>query len=297
MKAASTSVTRSSEGLNERCFASFLVETRAAASVDSTLKDFVQGDFERCQSTLQTTPSDANGDALPTITLGQDIYDKAVITGGGSNLFPTGNVTFFICAPTELTSGVCDEGDGNQVGSAVALTAIDPSTPPKSFAISEKFTPNAVGTWCWRADYSGDTTYPPAKDFNSTGECFTVIRLQPSFTTTQTWSVFDTVTIVVTGTNDDLAGDVLFELHNTTDCSTTPIFTSLKAGESSTTGTLIVSSGSHTFSGSPTAPGTLKWKVKYTSTNPAHHSVEGACGTENATLLYVNGGSENTPPK
>jgi hypothetical protein len=40
-------------------------------------------------------------------------------------------------------------------------------------AASSSFVPDAVGTWCFRAEYSGDTNYDPSSD-GSSGECFTV---------------------------------------------------------------------------------------------------------------------------
>ena len=271
-------------GLSEQCFASFLIETRSSPSVDAVLKDFVGGGFEACQSSVVTTPSDANKNALTTIQLGQDIYDYAVITGTGSTLFPTGTMSFFICSPAQLTNGTCASG-GTAVGSALNVTPIAMSSPPKSEALSAKFTPTSVGTWCWRGEYSGDTTYPASSD-SSLGECFSVTQLPASIATAQTWSVFDTATIEVGPAGTTLSGSVTFELFSNATCANSAVFTS---GPHAVSGASPQQVSSNTYNVS-TTPGTypLSWKVTYTSTNPGHTGVVHQC-TETASLTYANG--------
>jgi hypothetical protein len=271
-------------GLSGQCFASFLIETRSSPSVDAVLKDFVGGGFEACQSSVDTTPSDANKNAVTTIQLGQDIYDYAVVTGTGSQLSPTGTMSFFICSPAELTNGTCATG-GTAVGGAVALTPIAMSSPPKSDALSAKFTPTSVGTWCWRGEYSGDTTYPASSD-SSVGECFSVTQLPASIATAQTWSVFDTATIEVGPAGTTLSGSVTFELFSNATCANSAVFTS---GPHAVSGASPQQVSSNTYNVS-TTPGTypLSWKVTYTSTNPGHTGVVHQC-TETASLTYANG--------
>jgi hypothetical protein len=271
-------------GLSEQCFASFLIETRSSPSVDAVLKDFVGGGFEACQSSVVTTPSDANKNALTTIQLGQDIYDYAVITGTGSSLFPTGTMSFFICSPAELTNGTCASG-GTAVGSAANVTPIAMSSPPKSEALSAKFTPTSIGTWCWRGEYSGDTTYPASSD-SSVGECFSVTQLPASIATAQTWSVFDTATIEVGPAGTMLSGSVTFELFSNATCANSAVFTS---GPHAVSGASPQQVSSNTYNVS-TTPGNypLSWKVTYTSTNPGHTGVVHSC-TETASLTYANG--------
>jgi hypothetical protein len=270
--------------LSEQCFASFLIETRSSPSIDAVLKDLVGGGFEACESSVVTTPSDANKNALTTIQLGQDIYDYAVITGTGSSLFPTGTMSFFICSPAQLTNGTCASG-GTAVGSAVNVTPIAMSSPPKSEALSAKFTPTSVGTWCWRGEYSGDTTYPASSD-SSAGECFSVTQLPASIATAQTWSVFDTATIEVGPAGTTLSGNVTFELFSNATCADSAVFTS---GPHAVSGASPQQVSSNTYNVS-TTPGTypLSWKVTYTSTNPGHTGVVHSC-TETASLTYANG--------
>jgi hypothetical protein len=274
-------------GLGNECFASFLAETRSSQSVDAVLKDFVAGSFEACTSSVKTTPSDSLKAPLTQITLGQSIYDYAVVSGTGASGAPTGTMTFHICAPSELTNGTCATG-GTLVGSAVTLTPIANSTPAKSEALSASYTPNAVGTWCWRGDYSGGGNFPASSDA-STGECFEVVQLQPSMTSVQTWSVYDTGTVTVGSGAGNLAGSLKFQLWNNTDCNGNPVLENTRtiSGASPQNAT--------TDSYTVAVNGTYSWKLTYTSTNQGHKNITGACSNENGTLNYTNGGTEPTP--
>ena len=177
--------------LEEECFASFLAETRSSTSVDAVLKDFVGGGFESCESSVVTTPSNANGDPLNTIELGGSIYDSALISGSGSSNAPTGTMDFWLCSPSQLDDAsatddpeTCDVG-GTKVNGSGAPNAAAAVTPvantSTSTAISSAATPSATGTWCWRGVYSGDGNYPPATDASDT-ECFDVVNARISVT-------------------------------------------------------------------------------------------------------------------
>ena len=102
------------------CFRSFMAETRSSPSVDATLKDFVLGNFEACDTTLTTTPgtaatpsvalTDHNANSIPDIGIGTGtvaVKDKASLVINGASTW-TGNLKFFICGP--LTSGECTSG-------------------------------------------------------------------------------------------------------------------------------------------------------------------------------------------
>jgi hypothetical protein len=196
------------------CFANFLAETRSSTPFDARLKDFVQGQFGECEANITTTPSDAS------IQLGESITDTAVVEGSGLNPpTPTGFVKFFICSPSELTNGTCasggtfvdvdgDEPDGEE------LTP-DPDDPTKANAESDPFTPDVVGTWCWRGEYSGDDFYNPVTD-SSTGECFTVTDITET-STAQNWTPNDSATITSTG-DSNLDGTVRFQLYSDGAC-------------------------------------------------------------------------------
>jgi len=211
----------------EGCFSSVLAETRSAPSVDAQLKDFALGQFEACGVGIVTTPTDADDNATTEITLGDSVYDHAVVTGTGPGApVPTGSVTFHICAPDELDDPVdltddpntCDVGGTavNGAGGGASELLVATGNPAEAAADSALFTPDAVGTWCWRGDYSGDTTYDPASD-SSTGECFTVIDTS-SIVTDQTWVPNDSAT-VTSGGGSDLTGTLTLTLYDNATCT------------------------------------------------------------------------------
>ena len=85
--------------LENKCFASFLAESRSSGSATSAqLKDFVAHTFQPCVSGTVTTPSDATGVALATdsdsdglkeVFPGAGVTDLAVVTGTGASLAPS----------------------------------------------------------------------------------------------------------------------------------------------------------------------------------------------------------------
>ena len=102
--------------------------------------------------------------------------DTATVTGGGAPT-PTGTVTFFLCQPAAVAAneGDCHFG-GDQVGDAKALT--------NGVATSDATTnTTAIGTYCWRAVYGGDSLYTGSSELTSTNECFTTVE-RPSTTAT-----------------------------------------------------------------------------------------------------------------
>jgi tellurite resistance-related uncharacterized protein len=99
--------------------------------------------------------------ATATATLAASDRDNATVTGNATGGTPTGTVTFSICGPLTTPAG-CASG-GHTLGSPSAVKA-------DGTAASPPFTPTAPGTWCFRADYSGDSNYQAA---GNTSACFT----------------------------------------------------------------------------------------------------------------------------
>jgi hypothetical protein len=286
-------------GLAGQCFSSFLAESRASTSTDSTLSDFAGGTFESCTSSTVTYPSDDEKQQVASINLGDSIHDYAIVSGLGGDPVPTGTVTFYICSPSELTNGACEDPDLEDdvhTGTLVSTENVAQLSlsPPKADALSDAFTPDVIGTWCFRAEYSGDENYPASVD-QSTGECFDVLQQQPTMTTAQTWSVYDTVTITVTNTTVPLSGTVSFFLYANS-CDTTPVFSdedNAVAGSAVVDGvsSATVQSGTH----APAATALWLWKVVYESGINNHASITGTCGNENTELTIDNGVSEPQP--
>ena len=207
-----------------RCFSTFLAESRSSAEPNAVLKDFMIGSFAPCEATLVTTPSTGAGG---TVTPGTDVTDTAVVLGGGiaNPPTPTGNVTFFLCGP--IATGTCASG-GTQVGSPVSLS--DSSPPPGeataiSAAVNTAASPLTPGRYCFRAEWPGDSNYPVALSHAGSGdsECFNVAKIDTNTVTTpvdgsgvETHSITLTQSIrdraVVTGTaaGGDPTGTVTF---------------------------------------------------------------------------------------
>jgi hypothetical protein len=264
------------------CFANFMAETRSSTPFDSRLKDFREGDFEACEAGIVTTPSDAS------IQLGESITDTAVVTASGLNApTPTGFVKFFICSPSQLTNGTCATGTGTFVDvggdepNGEALTP-DPNDPTKANAESDPFTPNVVGTWCWRGEYSGDDFYDPVTD-SSAGECFTVTDTSSTLTA-QNWRPNDSATVTSTG-GSALAGSVAFTLYNNGTCDGTVLYTEtvpVSGGSPQTVNT--TNDGSSMGDVLVSASATVSWQAVFTSTN----SVEGSTAPCESTVLTID---------
>lgn len=150
------------------CFSSFLVETRTSQAVDATLKDFAMGEFDTCVPPTITTQASAS-----TADFGQSVTDLATLSGSDGPA--SGTVTFYICTPAQVTAAGCPTG-GTQVGGAVAVTTSASGGTATSAAYTVGQTSAAVGTYCWRAEYTPDAAsqYLEASHTNATTECFTV---------------------------------------------------------------------------------------------------------------------------
>jgi hypothetical protein len=155
-----------------------------------------------------------------------------------------------------------------------------------------------VGTYCFRADYSGDTNYPKSSDGNS-DECFQVNPVTPTLTTSPTASVqvgqpIDD-TAILTGTANEPGTPVinpttaglpakgtitwnLYDVSTDATCQTSLETSTLTAnGDSSATNVYKASAGM--LSGSlgsspgttsivPKAAGTYEWVANYGGDSP-----------------------------
>jgi hypothetical protein len=108
------------------------------------------------------------------ITLGQSVTDTAVVTGSADGDDPTGDVEFYLCGPTGLLDPDPDCSTGGSLVTTVALTSDGESTTYTASASSGVITPGAIGRYCIRAAYLGDSLYDPSEDYDSS-ECFIVV--------------------------------------------------------------------------------------------------------------------------
>ena len=270
-------------GLAGECFASFFSETRSSASPDATLKDFIGGAFQPCESGIVTTPSSTS------ITLGQSVSDSAVVTGQGGGT-PTGKVKFFICSPAQLNaSGQCETG-GTQVIKATSDATGEPlspdgSDPTKANATSAAFTPTSTGAWCFRGEYvpAAGSVYKASSDFATT-ECVDVTNV--AISTAQTFTVKDSATITPSGPGASVGGSVRFRLFTTANCSGATLVDQTVNVPSSTSAQTVDTTAVTITTSKPV----LSWLVEYThSGSSTPKDVTSACATENASLSITNG--------
>jgi uncharacterized repeat protein (TIGR01451 family) len=151
------------------CFSTFLAETRSSTSTTAELKNFLLGSFNTCvPPTITTQRSSA------TVDFGGTVTDTATLSGNDGPA--SGNVTFFICTPAQVTAAGCPTGSGSQLGSPVAVSTTANGGTATSSAYTVGLTAAAVGKYCFRAEYSPDqaSQYLAGSHTDATLECFTV---------------------------------------------------------------------------------------------------------------------------
>ena len=151
-------------GFGDTCFSSFMAETRASHSVDSTLSDFALGTFGACTSGVLTTPQTvANGtgsDITGPVSIGTSarvaVRDKAVITVTGTNGAFDGTTKFYLCGPFAADYAENCSTGGVQIGSPAEGETVSGSGGTAT-VYSDSATLTSAGRYCWRAEYSGDS--------------------------------------------------------------------------------------------------------------------------------------------
>lgn len=136
----------------------------AAAMVAFAFLALMAPDALAATASSSTTSAPSAG----SVPVGGSVTDTATVSDPTAAGVPSGTVTFSVCGPLPSAAG-CPTGGGTVVGT---VTLTQGST--NATATSPSFVPNAAGTWCFNADYSGDSTYLSSTD-GSPDECFTVL--------------------------------------------------------------------------------------------------------------------------
>jgi hypothetical protein len=169
--------------LGEKCFNTFIDDTRSSQSLTATLFDFARGELGQCEATIKTTPVESDGTTpIPAAGLAipasgtLEVKDKAELTVTGVSSFK-GSVTFHLCGPFSSSSTTLCETGGVQIGEAQSVTSSTTLT-------SSAATITEAGRYCWRADFSGDESKGllGASDSSAT-ECFLITPKTPTLTT------------------------------------------------------------------------------------------------------------------
>jgi hypothetical protein len=236
---------------------------------------------------------DTNPDPAGTVTPGTTVFDIATITGSGTAplIDPTGTVDFFLCGPNQLnpvTAAGCPavEGDpdtavGTDKPVSGGTNTTDGISTAQSDDVNTAGSPLGPGTYCFRAEYSGDTNYDPSSETNNTTECFTVSQ-PTTISTVQRWIPQDTATVTPAGT----AGTVSFQLYSSLDCSAG---TEVGAPFTDSTPTNGVYETANTTITDDT---TVSWRASFDPTGAEDPST-GVCETANVT--FDNDGPDPAP--
>ena len=199
----------------EGCFASFMAETRSSPSLTAAQKDFTLGRFESCSSELTTSPANGSGSnltdsgegtSLPDIQIGTgsagvDVTDNATLNIGGTTNW-SGTLDFYLCGP--ITSGTCDSG-----GVKIDSQSVDQSDSQPITSASANLT--AIGRYCWRGEFTSSTDGVPDGSDSSSGECFEVLPVTPTLSTTA-WSTDGSDTDPGEAQTDDVSfGTALYD--------------------------------------------------------------------------------------
>jgi hypothetical protein len=234
--------------------------------------------------------------AGPDVVLGNPVTDTAALSGtshqpGTPAINPTtagaaagGTITFTL-VKDDCTTLATGTGTNPQ---SVPVNG-DGTYGPVSF------TPNAIGTYHWKAAYTPATGDPNnlASTFNGdcsdTNETVVVLSVASSLTSAQSFIPNDSATVSAPQ-GGNLAGSVKFEVFESADCSGSAIYTQTVsvAGTSPQT----VSTTNTTVS---TTAANVSWRLTYTSTNPAQRSIAANC-LEKSTLTIDNGGTATSGP-
>ncbi|MDT4932464.1 MAG: hypothetical protein QOK11_356 [Pseudonocardiales bacterium] len=287
-------------GSDVGCFSSFLADSQSSQSTSSQPKDYAAGQFNTCPEPPITTTATPGGSLVAPGTAQHDVAELAAVGGRPT---PTGDVTFFLCAPADVTADGCPTG-GTQVGSAVAL---DNGAATSATASGAATTP--PGKYCWRAEYTPDADstgqYLPSSHTNASTECFTVVHGAPTVTTqiaiggsipgtVPLTTLGDAATFAdVVGTPSQAQSTVTFSLWGPYADGVTPTCDAPLAAERTGTLTATANSGEFTASTSstftPTQPGTYVWTAHWGG-NALNSAADEACnGANEQTTLAAAG--------
>jgi hypothetical protein len=272
-------------GFGDKCFNTFVGDTRSSQSPTATIFDYARGTLGECASTTTTSASISGSASIGTGSISL-VHDTANIHVDGISTF-NGTVQFYLCGPSVGVITVpCDDGThgtaGVAIGSAQSVTVNGTKT-------SDNVTLTSVGNYCWGAVFSGDAVAGvPGSQDDGTSECFSVSPVTPTLGTnagagpvnlgtavTDTAGLSGTAsqpgsgglgngTINPTTPGSPAAGTITFTLYGPGNCTT------VAAGTGTNPQTVNVS-GDGTYgpvSFTPSTPGTYHWVASYSGNSP-----------------------------
>jgi hypothetical protein len=234
--------------------------------------------------------------AGPDVVLGNPVTDTAAL-GGTSNQPGTPAIN-----PTTAGAPAGGTITFTLLKADCSTLATGTGTNPQSVPVSGdgtygpvSFTPNAIGTYHWKATYTPATGDPNNVgstfngDCSDTNETVVVTSVASSMTSAQSFIPNDSATVSAPA-GGNLAGSVKFEVFESSDCSGTAIYTQTVSVSGASPQT--VSTSNTTVS---TTAANVSWRLTYTSTNPAQRSIAANC-FEKTALTIDNDGTISSGP-
>jgi hypothetical protein len=151
------------------------------------------------------------------------------------------------------------------------------------------FTPDAIGTYHWKAAYTPAIGDPNNQASTFNGDCsdnnetVVVTSVASSMTSAQSFIPNDSATVSAPA-GGNLAGNVKFEVFESTDCSGTAIYNQTVSVSGASPQT--VNTTNTTVS---TTAANISWRLTYTSNNPAQRSIGANCFEKSALSINNDG--------
>ncbi|MEO6929389.1 MAG: hypothetical protein ABI190_09500, partial [Casimicrobiaceae bacterium] len=227
------------------------------------------GDSSESVVVAQATPAIATV-ASAAITIGGSVTDTATLSG---TVAGTGSITFTLYGPNDATCSATAAFTSN----AISVSGNG------SYTSAPAFTPTAVGTYRWRASYTGDGNNQAVTGAcNATSESVVVSKAGPTIATLASTggavgtTLTDTATLAL---GSSPTGTIIFTLYGPNDATcTTAVFTS--------SAVTVAGNGPYSSDGfAPTAAGVYRWRADY-SGDANNNAVAGVCNAtgESATI-------------
>jgi len=264
------------------------------SSTTSGVPDADDNGENECFTVTPVTPA-LPTTAGPDVVLGNPVTDTAALNGTSNQ---------------PGTPAINPTTAGAPAGGTIAFTllkadcttlATGTGTNPQTVPVSGNgtygpvsFTPDAIGTYHWKATYTPATGDPNNVGSTFNGDCsdanedVVVTPVASSLTSQQSFIPNDKATVTATA-GGNLAGSVKFDVFESSDCSGTAIYTQTVSVSGASPQT--VSTTNTTVS---TTAANVSWRLTYTSTNPAQRDIPATC-LEKTALTIDNGGTATSP--
>jgi hypothetical protein len=250
-----------------------------------------------CFTVNPVTPTLATQAGNGPVSLGSAISDTATLTGtakapgtnGPEATYPSINATNGAAAGGSITFTAL--GPDNCTAVAFTSSAVSVSGDATYGPVS--FTPTAAGTFHWAASYTGQNPNTNATTHNTactdTNEDVTVISLQPTVATHQSFVPNDAATVTVASGGGSLAGSVTFQLFvDSTTCQGTAAYDSGAIDVTTGTGTGLSRTVQSANTTAYDSNHVFSWLVTYTSSNASHRNASSACDVEHSSITIDN---------